>query len=167
MTDDVAGGNEHDTSRQFFFDVNEIPGHTNAERLGDAPGAERYLDLLGRDLVTRTLVHSPRLCVFHETARPGERVKPHRHGTYQLNYILRGELVFGRRRVGPDMGFFTPDLLYSWRAATRAPNGSKSTRVYRRSSSTKGDADSIRRHWVAQGDCTARPTARHGARYRR
>ncbi|MEX5633165.1 cupin domain-containing protein [Parafrankia sp. FMc2] len=102
--------------RQFFFDIDELPGRTNAEIFGDGEDVQGYLDLLGRDLVTKTIVQTPRLSVFHEKAQPGEQVKPHRHGTHQLNYVLRGELVFGRRRVGPGMGFFTPDLLYAWRA---------------------------------------------------
>ena len=102
--------------RPFVFDVATTPGHTNAELLGDAPEAEHYFELLGRDLVTRFLVQTPKLSVYHETAQPGERVKPHRHGTYQVNYVLRGELFFGSHRVGPGMGYFSPDALYSWRA---------------------------------------------------
>ena len=61
-------------------------------------------------------MQTPTLCVYHETAKPGEAVKPHRHGTYQVNYVLRGELLFGNQRVGPGMGYFSPDMLYSWRA---------------------------------------------------
>ena len=102
--------------RPFVFDVATTPGHTNAELLGDAAEADDYLELLGRDLVTRMLVQTPKLCVYHETAKPGERVKPHRHGTYQVNYVLRGELIFGNQRVTAGMGYFTPDMLYSWRA---------------------------------------------------
>jgi hypothetical protein len=102
--------------RPFVFDVATAPGHTNAELLGDGPEAEHYFELLGRDLVTRFLVQTPKLSVYHETAKPGERVKPHRHGTYQVNYVLRGELYFGSQRVGAGMGYFSPDLLYSWRA---------------------------------------------------
>ncbi|XVQ14096.1 cupin domain-containing protein [Spirillospora sp. CA-255316] len=116
MADDTGGRGGEERPRQFFFDVNELTGRTTAEIFGDSEEAERYFDLFGRDLVTKTILQSPQLSVFHETAKPGERVKPHRHGTHQLNYVLRGELVFGRRRVGPGMGFFTPDLLYSWRA---------------------------------------------------
>ena len=56
--------------------------------------------------------------MYHETAKPGEQVKPHRHGTYQVNYVLRGELMFGSQRVGPGMGYFSPDALYSWRAGS-------------------------------------------------
>jgi hypothetical protein len=100
----------------FVFDVASIPGHTNEELLGEAPDAEELFELLGRDLVTKTLVMTSKLSVFHESAKPGEQVKPHRHGTYQVNYVLRGELFFGSRRVGPGMGHFSPDALYSWRA---------------------------------------------------
>jgi hypothetical protein len=102
--------------RPFVFDVASIPGHTNVEMLGDAPEADALLDLLGRDLVTRVLVQTPQLCVYHETAQPGERVKPHRHGTFQVDYVLRGELWFGNQRVTAGMGYFTPDHLYSWQA---------------------------------------------------
>jgi hypothetical protein len=101
---------------QFFFDVEELPGQTNEELLADWPNAQELFDLLGRDLVTKFIVQTPRLSVNHETAKPGEQVKPHRHGTYQVNYVLRGELIFGNRHVGAGQGFFSPDMLYSWRA---------------------------------------------------
>ena len=100
----------------FIFDVASIPGHTNVEMMGDMPDAQHYLELLGRDLVTRVLVQTPKLCVYHETAKPGEHVKPHRHGTYQVDYVLRGELRFGNQRVTAGMGYFTPDVPYSWQA---------------------------------------------------
>lgn len=113
-TDHSAGGQE--PLRSFVFDVASTPAHTNAEMLAGAPDAEHYLELLGRDLLTRTLVQTDRLCVYHETALPGERVKPHRHGTYQVDFVLRGELRFGNQKVTAGMGYFTPDALYSWRA---------------------------------------------------
>ncbi|MDT3439206.1 MULTISPECIES: cupin domain-containing protein [unclassified Pseudofrankia] len=116
MADEAKDHRGQDRPRQFFFDVNELEGRTNVEKLGESAEAERFLELLGRDLVTRTILQSASLSVYHETAKPGERVKSHRHGTHQLNYILRGELIFGRRTVGPGMGFYTPDMLYSWRA---------------------------------------------------
>ena len=102
--------------RPFVFAVDEIEGHTNEELLGSLPNADEMYELLGRELVTKMLVQTPQLCVYHEQAKPGEHVKPHRHGTYQVNYVLRGELRFGNQRVGPGMGYFTPDMLYSWRA---------------------------------------------------
>ena len=90
--------------RPFIFDVADIPGHTNEELMGGSPDADHLLELLGRDLVTRMLVQTPQLCVYHETAKPGEQVKPHRHGTHQVNYVLRGELLFGNQRVGRGHG---------------------------------------------------------------
>jgi hypothetical protein len=110
---DVAGVDES-TLKAHAFDVAGIPGHTNAELMGDLPEAEELFQLLGRDLVTRTLVQTSKLSVYHETAKPGERVKAHRHGVYQVDYVLRGELRFGSRRVTAGMGFFIPDTLYSW-----------------------------------------------------
>lgn len=112
-TDEVEGQGEH---RPYVFDVDEIEGHTNAELLGGLDNAEELFEVLGRDLVTKTLVSTPTLSVFHEQARPGEQVKPHRHGTYQVNYVLRGELRFGNQRVTAGMGYFSPDMLYSWTA---------------------------------------------------
>ena len=102
--------------RPFVFDVAELDGHTNEELLGGAPNAEELFELLGRDLVTKILVMTPHLTVTHEKAKPGEQVKPHRHGTYQVNYVLGGELWFGNQRVTAGMGYFSPDMLYSWRA---------------------------------------------------
>ncbi|ABW16293.1 cupin [Parafrankia soli] len=116
MADGTDRQGRQEKPRQFFFDVNEMTGRTNVEIMGDSEEAEKYFDLFGRDLVTKAILQSPALSVFHESAKPGERVKPHRHGTHQMNYVLSGELIFGRRRVGPGMGFFTPDMLYSWRA---------------------------------------------------
>jgi hypothetical protein len=105
-----------DEPRAFVFDVATIPGQTNVDLIGDTPESQQFLELLGRDLVTRVLVQTPQLCVYHESAKPGERVKPHRHGTYQVNYVLRGELRFGNQSVTAGMGYFSPDKLYSWQA---------------------------------------------------
>jgi hypothetical protein len=116
MTDSTQEQGGDERPRQFFFDVSELPGQTNAELFREVEGADQLLEVLGRDLVTKTILGSPALSVYHETAQPGEQVKPHRHGTHQLNYVLHGELIFGRRHVSVGMGFFTPDLLYSWRA---------------------------------------------------
>jgi len=100
--------------KAYAFDVAAIEGRSNAELMKDLPNAEEMFALLGRDLVTKALVQTPQLCVYHETAQPGERVKAHRHGVYQVDYVLRGELRFGSRRVTAGMGFFIPDTLYSW-----------------------------------------------------
>ena len=99
-----------------FFDVAELPGHTIVDLVGDGPDAQPMLDLFGRDLVTRTILQSRDLSVYHERANPGEQVKPHRHGTLQIDYVLRGELHFGNRRLRAGMGAVIPDTLYAWRA---------------------------------------------------
>ena len=103
-------------SKPFFFDVAELPGYTIAELFAGSDDEQQMHDLFGKDLLTKTIVLSPTLSVFHETAKPGERVKPHRHGTLQIDYVLAGELVFGNHHVTAGMGYVIPDTLYSWRA---------------------------------------------------
>ena len=100
----------------FFFDIADLEGQTIVDLAGDGPEAEWMIDLFGRDLSTKMIVSTPSLTVLHETAPPGEQVKPHRHGTHQVNYMLRGELHFGNRTITAGQGFFTPDQLYAWRA---------------------------------------------------
>jgi hypothetical protein len=107
---------ERESLRPFFFDVAEISGYTIADLFGESEEAEQYFELFGRDLLTKAIVQTPHFSVFHETAVAGEQVKPHRHGTQQVNYVLRGELNYGNRRLTPGMGAFTPDTLYAWRA---------------------------------------------------
>jgi hypothetical protein len=114
--DDTATQSTDQDLRPFFYDIAQLPGYTIEEMAGDGEGAQEMYDLFGRELVTKTILMSPKLSVFHESAKPGERVKPHRHGTHQLTYVLRGELIYGNRRTGAGMGYFSPDALYSWRA---------------------------------------------------
>lgn len=101
--------------KPFFFDVAELEGHTIEELFEDSDDAEEMYELFGKDLVTRMILLSPSLTVVHETGDPGERVKPHRHGTLQIDFVLAGELIFGSHRLGPGMGYVIPDTLYSWR----------------------------------------------------
>ena len=114
VADDAHDGEE--ALQPFFYDIAELPGYTIVDLLGDSPESEQIFDVFGRDLVTKTIVQSPNLSVFHECAKPGEQVKPHRHGTHQLTYVIRGELIYGNQRTGAGMGYFSPDRLYSWRA---------------------------------------------------
>lgn len=100
----------------FFYDVAELPEYSIEQMVGDSADREAFFDAFGRDLLTKTILHSPHLSVFHESVKPGERVKPHRHGTHQLTYVLRGELNYGSKRITAGMGHFSPDTLYSWRA---------------------------------------------------
>lgn len=103
-------------TKPFFFDVASMPGHTIAELFDGSEDADQMYELFGKDLLTKTILLSPALSVFHETAKPGERVKPHRHGTVQVDYVLAGELIFGNHHVRAGMGYVIPDTLYSWRA---------------------------------------------------
>jgi len=113
-------GTGRDQLRPFFYSLEEIPGFTAEEMLSDLPSEEQAFRfaLFGRDLVTKTIVRSPQLCVFHESAPPGAKVKPHRHGTHQVTFVLKGELVYGAQRVSAGMGYFTPDTIYSWSVGT-------------------------------------------------
>jgi hypothetical protein len=115
----IVGDEPHDGQESlepFFYDVAELPGYTIVDLLGDAPESEQIFEVFGRDLVTKAIVQTPKLSVFHECAKPGERVKPHRHGTHQLTYVIRGELIYGTQKTTAGMGYFSPDTLYSWRA---------------------------------------------------
>jgi len=98
--DDTATQSTDQDLRPFFYDIAQLPGYTIEEMAGDGEGAQEMYDLFGRELVTKTILMSPKLSVFHESAKPGERVKPHRHGTHQLTYVLRGELIYGNQRTG-------------------------------------------------------------------
>ena len=113
MTDD-------DATKAFFYDIAEIPAASIAQMVEgmEMPDEERQrlYDVFGRDLMTKVILQSPGLSVFHEEARPGERVKPHRHGTHQITYVLRGSLHYGNRVTGAGMGYFSPDRPYSWTA---------------------------------------------------
>ena len=104
------------TLEPFFYDTAELPAQTIVDLVGDGEDAQPIIELFGRDLRTKTILQSPSLCVYHEQADPGERVLPHRHGTHQLTYVLRGELIYGSQRTSAGMGYFSPDALYSWRA---------------------------------------------------
>ncbi len=105
-----------DPTKPMIIDVADVDGFTIADTAGDDEQGRFMIEMFGRDLLTKPIVQTSRLSVFHETAQPGDRVKPHRHGTHQVNYVLKGELIFGNQHVRPGMAFFTPDMLYSWRA---------------------------------------------------
>jgi hypothetical protein len=102
--------------QSFFYDLAKIPAVSIEEQAGDSPDREMMFATFGRDLLTKTILHSPKLSVFHEVAKPYESVRPHRHGTHQLTYVLRGELIYGKQVTSAGMGRFQPDILYSWRA---------------------------------------------------
>ncbi len=107
-------------ARAFFYDVDQLAAYSIAEmvepmEVGEDAKQEMY-DIFGRDLLTKVILQSPGLSVFHEEARPGETVKPHRHGTHQITYVLRGSLHYGNRVTSAGMGYYSPDRLYAWTA---------------------------------------------------
>lgn len=104
----------------FFYDIAEIPAASIAQMVEgmDMLDADRrrLYDVFGRDLMTKVILQTPALSVFHEEAQPGERVKPHRHGTHQITYVLRGSLHYGNRVTSAGMGYYSPDRPYAWTA---------------------------------------------------
>src|SRR5271170_7372635 len=84
-----------DPTKQMIIDLADVEGFTIADTAGDDEQGRFMIEMFGRDLLTKPIVQTSKLSVFHETAQPGDRVRPHRHGTHQLNYVLRGELIFG------------------------------------------------------------------------
>lgn len=109
-----------DELRPFFFAIDDIPAYSIAQMLEQSDASEdekqNAYDIFGRDLMTKVILQSPSLCVYHEEAQPGEKVKPHRHGTHQITYVLRGSLHYGNRVTSAGMGYFSPDRPYAWTA---------------------------------------------------
>lgn len=118
----VSAGIEEDEKdpRPFFYSIHELPSESIADtvkRRGlDEEETEKWFDLFGRDLLTKRIFKSSRLTVTHETVGPGARVKPHRHGTHQITYVLKGSLRYGNQVTSAGMGSFTPNTRYSWTA---------------------------------------------------
>jgi hypothetical protein len=108
---------DDDTASAFFYDVAQIPAASIAQMVEgmDMSDGERQrlYDVFGRDLMTKVILQTPTLSVFHEEAQPGERVKPHRHGTHQITYVIRGSLYYGSRVTSAGMGYSSPDKPYA------------------------------------------------------
>lgn len=109
-----------DELRPFFFSIDEIPAYSIAEMLEptdiDEAEKQRLYGIFGRDLLTKVILQSPTLSVYHENAKPGETVQRHRHGTHQITYVLRGELRYGNRVTTAGMGHYSPNTPYAWTA---------------------------------------------------
>jgi hypothetical protein len=118
QVDNVGTDGEKGHSRAFFYALDELPTQSIADMVVgmDDEQAEGMLDLFGRDLLTKTILQSPQLSMYHEVVGPGQQVKPHRHGTHQITYVLRGSLNYGNRTTSAGMGYFSPDRRYSWTA---------------------------------------------------
>ncbi len=114
-----------DGTRPFFFDVaaiDEVSLEESVAHLDPSIDREEFFATFGRNLYTRTILRDPTLHVTYARVDAGEKVKPHRHGTHQLTFVTKGELRYGNRVAGPGMGYFTPDMPYSW---TAGPDGAE------------------------------------------
>ena len=109
-----------DELRPFFFSIADIPAQSIAQMVDgmEMPDEQRQhlFDVFGRDLMTKVILQTPTLSVFHEEAQPGEAVTPHRHGTNQITFVIRGSLHYGNRVTSAGMGYFSPDKPYAWTA---------------------------------------------------
>ncbi|MBL7488240.1 cupin domain-containing protein [Frankia sp. AgB1.9] len=105
-----------DGAKMFFFDSNTLPYRSNEEVAHLLPEDQRdeFLDSVGRDLVSTTILYSPTMTVVRSRVGPGALVRPHRHGTNQLTYLLAGELRYGRRVTRAGQGVFSPNQKYTW-----------------------------------------------------
>ena len=103
-------------TKQQFLDVNTMDGYTAKQLTDDKAMVELLERLFGETLLTKKILQTPTLCVYHETAQPHEKVPPHRHGTTQVDYVLKGELHFGNKVLSAGMAFVNPDRPYSWQA---------------------------------------------------
>ncbi|MDT3443261.1 MULTISPECIES: cupin domain-containing protein [unclassified Pseudofrankia] len=105
-----------DGARMFFYDSNTLPYRSNQELSEWLPEEQRevFLDAVGRDMLSTTILLSPTMTVVRSRVGPGAQVRPHRHGTHQITYVLSGELRYGRRVTRAGQGVFTPNQKYTW-----------------------------------------------------
>jgi hypothetical protein len=112
-TNDLVPG---DGSRMFFYDSDTLAYEKNEVYAQMLPEDERdtFLDAVGRDMVSTLILQSPTLSMVRVRVGPGAVVKPHRHGTNQITYVLSGELRYGARVTRAGQGTFSPNQRYSW-----------------------------------------------------
>ena len=110
--EDVPG----DGSKAFFYDSDALRYETNETYAQMMPEAMRdeFLDCVGRDMLSTTILLSPTMTVTRVRVGPGAKVSPHRHGTKQITYVLSGSLQYGKRVTKAGQGFFSPNKKYTW-----------------------------------------------------
>jgi hypothetical protein len=125
VQDDEAGAGD-EPIRPFFYSLDDLPAYSIAEFVEEQGFSEeekqKWFDRFGPELLTKTILVSPNLVVTHESIGPGGKVKPHRHGTHQITYVLKGSLNYGSRKTTAGMGYFSPNMNYSW---TAGPEGAE------------------------------------------
>ena len=122
-----------DGTKLLYFDCDDIEYATSEEIIaGTLPEDQRedYHAHISRDMRAAAILLSPTLSVVRVKANPGDSVAPHRHGYRQLTFILSGALHYGNRVVGPEMGVFTPDTRYSWKAGPEGADFLEITDAY-------------------------------------
>ena len=112
----VNDGVPGDGSRAFFYDSDALPYETNETYSTMLPEEQReeFLDAVGRDMLSTTILLSPTMTVTRVRVGPGAKVSPHRHGTNQITYVLSGSLRYGRRVTTAGQGFYSPNKKYTW-----------------------------------------------------
>ena len=101
-----------------FFDTEHMPGYTIADMAGEGPQAQEMIELFGRELVTKTILQSAKLSVFHEKAK-ARRTGESRTATEPCRSTTCSAASSSSAisRVSAGMGYAViPDTLYSWRA---------------------------------------------------
>jgi hypothetical protein len=115
---DKETSTDDEPSRPFFYSIDDLPAQSIADFVEEQGFSDEekqnWFDRFGRDLLTKTILISPNLVVTHESIGPGGKVKPHRHGTHQITYVIKGSLNYGNRKTTAGMGYFSPDMNYSW-----------------------------------------------------
>ncbi len=66
--------------RPFFYSIADLPAASISQMLDQTDSSEEdkqaMYDIFGRDLMTKVILQSPNLSVFHEEAKPGNRSSP-------------------------------------------------------------------------------------------
>jgi hypothetical protein len=109
-----------DGTKSFFFNVDEMPWPqsrlADAIKSADEETKEHLAGIFGKTVRSKKLLTSPTLSVTWVTVEAGDHVKPHRHGTNQLTFVLRGSLQYGNKVLEAGMGRFGPNKPYSWKS---------------------------------------------------
>jgi len=114
---------QRDFSKSFFFDIAKEKFESVADRVtnrcSDPEERDWLIDLYG-NMDISVLVDIPTMMVTYCRVPPNVTVAPHKHNRNQIVMVVKGELHYGTKVIGPEMGYFGPDKFYSW---TTGPEG--------------------------------------------
>ena len=131
-SDTVAHSNDEvpgDGSKTFLYDSDTLRYETNETYAQMMPEGmrEEFLDCVGRDMLSTTILLSPTMTVTRVRVGPGAKVAPHRHGTNQITYVLSGSLQYGKRVTKAGQGIYSPNKKYTWIAG---PDGAEGLEIH-------------------------------------